>query len=348
MAGPLMRVALDTNPLYASRAGVARYVQGLRRGLHDLAPADLNLTELGWAVENFGFVQPARALKTAWRELVWSPMFAPGRMRKADLVHHTYGPLMSLVQGPRHVVTLHDLALLRHPERFRRWHRLAGRRRLHHLTQADRIICVSRFTADEAMNLLGLPAAKLEVVHLAPTPVAQEEVVPGLPEEFYLFVGSLEPGKNLAFLNALWREAGTALPPLVIVGARWSGVAGEGAPPPNWVYLGHQSDAALRGLYQRAKALLFPSLYEGFGLPPLEAMAAGCPVICAPRASLPEVVGDAACVVELETGRWRQAMDAVGREAESWRQRGRKRAAGFSWEKCARETMAVYRAVLGE
>jgi len=326
---------------------VARYVRGLRQSLRELTPADLELRELGWAVENFGFAQPARALKTAWRELVWSPLVAPRQMRAADLVHHTYGPLMPLVQGPRHVITLHDLALLRHPERFRRWHRLAGRRSLRCLTQADRIICVSRFTADEAINLLGLPAARLEVIHLAPTLAAREEAVPGLSEEFYLFVGSLEPGKNLAFLNALWREAGPALPPLVIVGARWTGVAGESAPPPNWIYLGHQSDAALLGLYRRARALLFPSLYEGFGLPPLEAMAAGCPVICAPRASLPEVVGDAASMVELDTQRWRQAMEAVARDAEAWRQRGRQRAREFSWERCARETVAIYRTVLG-
>jgi glycosyltransferase involved in cell wall biosynthesis len=342
-----MRVALDTNPLYASRAGVARYVRSLRDGLRDLAPADLELRELGWTTENFGFDQPARALKTAWRELAWSRLVAPGRMREVDLVHHTHGPLMPLVHGPRHVVTLHDLALLRNPERFRRWHRLAGQQRLRRLPQANRIICVSRFTADEAMNLLGLPAAKLEVIHLAPTFAAQEETVPGLPGEFYLFVGSLEPGKNLTFLNALWREAGPVLPPLVVVGARWSGVKDEGAPPSNWIYLGHQSDGALAGLYRRARALLFPSLYEGFGLPPLEAMAAGCPVICAPKASLPEVVGDAASVVELDSRRWRQALEAVGREAENWRERGRKRAAEFSWTKCARETAAVYRAVLG-
>jgi len=347
MPGYSMRVALDTNPLYTSRAGVARYVRGLRQGLHSLAPTDLQLRELGWAVENFGFVQPARALKTAWRELVWSPLVAPGPMRTVDLVHHTYGPLMPFVKGPRHVMTLCDLALLRHPERYRPWHLRAGLRRLQRVKEADRVICISRFTADEAMALLGLPAAGIEVVHLAPALASQEEALPGLPGEFYLFVGSLEPGKNLAFLNALWREAGPALPPLLIVGARWTGVAGEGAPPPNWIYLGHQSDSVLLGLYRRAKALLFPSLYEGFGLPPLEAMAAGCPVICSPRASLPEVVGEAACMVELETRRWRQALEAVGRELETWRQRGRQRAAGFSWEKCARETVAVYRTVLG-
>ena len=343
-----MRVALDTNPLYVSRAGVARYVQGLRQGLRDMAPADLQLQELGWAVDNFGSAQPARALTTAWRELVWAPVVSPGLMRQADLVHHTFGPLMPLVQGPRHVMTLCDVALLRHPERFRRWHLRAGLRNLQRCKHADRIICISRFTADEAMAVLGLPARKLEVVHLGVTLATKEESLLHLPPEFYLFVGSLEPGKNLAFLNALWREHGENLPPLVIVGARWLGVPGEGAPPANWIYLGYQSDEALLGLYRQAKALLFPSLYEGFGLPLVEAMAAGCPVICAPLTSLPEVAGGAACLVDLNIGRWRQAMHEVGREADSWRQRGFARAREFSWEKCARETMAIYRSVLGE
>ncbi len=347
MSGPLMRVALDTNPLYTSRAGVARYVAGLRDGLKKNGAADLDVREVGWAVENFGFGQPVRAVKTAWRELVWSPLVAPARLRAADLVHHTFGPLLPFVAGPKHLVTLCDLALLRHPERYRTWHLRSGLRRLHRVKAADRVICISRFTADEAMQLLEIRADRLEVVHLAPTLAAQEESVPGLPDEFYLFVGSLEPGKNLAFLKALWGEAGDALPPLVIVGARWAGVPGEGAPPANWIYLGHQSDAALLGLYRRAQALLFPSLYEGFGLPLLEAMAAGCPVICAPRASLPEVAGDAVCLVELETSRWREAMTAVGREAADWRERGRLRARSFSWEKCARETAAIYRAVAG-
>ena len=342
-----MRVALDTNPLYISQAGVARYVEGLRQGLRAVAPVDLQVEELAWTVDNFGYAQPMRAIKTAWRELIWAPLISPGRMRRVDLVNHLAGPLMPLIKGPRHVVTLCDVALLRHPERFRRWQRWSGARRLRHVRAADRVVCISRFTADEAMAVLGLPARQLEVVYPGVTLAVREDPLPVLPAEFYLFVGSLEPGKNLAFLNALWREHGARLPPLVVVGARWSGVPGEGAPPAGWIYLGYQSDGALLALYRRARALLFPSIYEGFGLPLVEAMAAGCPVICSPRASLPEVAGGAACLAELDASHWLRVMQDVGREAASWRQRGQVRAREFSWVKCATETVRIYRSVLG-
>ncbi len=348
MPDPIIRLALDTNPLYVTRAGVARYVRGLRAGFSTL-PDGPRLTEIRWPVENFDYVQPARALKTAWRELWWAPCIAPGLLRRADveLVHHTSGPLLPFIRGLRHVVTVHDLALLRHPARFRPWQRSSGLRRLRRTMWADRVICVSRFTADEAMSLLGLPAAKIEVVHHGVTLAAKEILPAGLPPEFYLFVGSLEPGKNLSFLKSLWQEPGRSLPPLVVVGARWLGVADEGAAPASWIYLDHQPDEMLLALYRRAKALLFPSLYEGFGLPLVEAMAAGCPVICSPLASLPEVAGGAAYLADLDANHWLQAMQEIERDAESWRQRGLVRARGFTWEKCARETIQIYRLVLG-
>lgn len=346
-----MRVAFDTNALYTTRAGVARYVRGLRQGLAALAADDLQIMPWAWPVENFGYAQPQRLLKTAWREGVWARTTGRAQLRSVDLLHSTHLPLVARPPVPQ-VVTLHDLAVLRHPERFRAWQRRGAVRRLRHLAGAGQIIAVSQFTADESIALLGLSARRITVVQHGVTLAETEEVPTGLPSEFFLFVGSLEPGKNLALLRQVWLAAaaeGKTLPPLLIVGARWEGVAREGAPPVDWRFLGHQSDEVLLALYRRARALLFPSAYEGFGLPVLEAMAAGCPVICGRVASLPEVGGDAVCYTELTEPNFLTAARRMLND-EAWRlglmAAGRARAAGFNWETCARATSAVYRQTL--
>ena len=249
---------------------------------------------------------------------------------------------------------MHDLAFLRHPERFRRWQRASGGRLLNKLHKADRVICISRFTADEAVALLDLPASKIEVVHNGFDALPETSEVPAfeVPPEFFLFVGSLEPGKNLSLLRVSYLMAeseGKPLPPLMIVGARWEGVARESAAPKNWHYLGRQSDGVLVHLYRRALALAFPSKYEGFGLPVLEAMAAGCPVVCSPVASLPEVAGDAAAFPDLTPADYLRVLRRVAGEP-SYRDdliaRGAERVTAFSWRKCAAETADVYGSVL--
>ena len=348
-----MKIAIETTALFTSRAGVARYVRGLLAGMKAAAPPVHRIVELGWQVENFEYTQPGRALKTLAREWGWAKFIAPRRARGTTVVHHTALPIVPFFPGPRHVVTLHDLALLRHPDRFRTWQRRAGVRRLRKVAQADRVICVSQFTADEAMALLGLSAANITVVHEGgwlpdAVGVASENESVEMPAEFFLFVGSLEPGKNLALLRQVYAEAattGSPLPPLLIAGARWPGVAHEGPPPREWRFLGHVSDAQLRSLYRKARALVFPSRYEGFGLPLVEAMALGCPVICAPVASLREIGGDAVCYSELTTSEFGAAMRRVMSDAAfdaQLRAAGVARALHFSWEKCARETLDVY------
>jgi glycosyltransferase involved in cell wall biosynthesis len=354
-----MRVALETNAVYVTRAGVARYVRGLLQGLRQAAPPDIEISPLAWEVENLDYRQPGRALKTFYREMVWARFRGPRHLRAihADLLHSPNPPIIRPLDGMKEVVTLHDLATMRHPERFRRWQGYSGRGRLGQLNRADRIICISRFTADEAMSLLNLPAAKIVVVYngcdFQPNvqpPEAKPECA--VPSEFFLFVGSLEPGKNLALLKdvyALAESRGVALPPLFIVGARWEGVGNEGAPPKEWNYLGYQSDAVLVHLYRRALALLFPTKYEGFGFPLVEARALGCPVICSAVASLPEVGGDAACFVPMTPEDYLKAMQRVGADTV-WRQeliaKGRVRSAGFSWPRCASQVLEVYQSVL--
>jgi alpha-1,3-rhamnosyl/mannosyltransferase len=299
-------------------------------------------------------------LKTAYRELVWAPFLAPRQLRREriELFHSPGSALVTPPDGVRYVATLHDLATARHPERYRLWQRSIVWRRYSRIQRADRVICVSRFTADEAMRLLSIRAAKIEVVPNGCDFVPGADQVPeakpdfDLPAEFFLFVGSLEPGKNLALLKQTYELAdskGIVLPPLLIVGARWAGVGNEGLLPSGWRYLGRQSDEVLVYLYRRAVALLFPSKYEGFGLPVVEAMALGCPVICSRVASLPEVAGEAALFAGLEASDYLRAMremlDPV--RCKEFRTLGLAQAGRFTWETCARSTLEVYDTVLG-
>jgi len=352
----MIRVALDTNALYMTRAGTARYIKGLKKGLSTLAHPELEFFNLAWPVENLTYRQPQRSLKTFYRDLIWAPLVAPSMLRRerVDILHSAAGFFISPPNDVRNVVTLHDLAVIRHPERYRRWGAFSGARRTRKTTQADAIICVSQFTADEAMKLLGLPASKLHVIHHGIDKPGQSNISDlsrlgvELPPTFFLFVGSLEPGKNLALLRAVYGLAAAreqALPPLVVVGARWEGVPREGPAPSNWLFLGQQPDGVLFYLYRKALALIFPSKYEGFGLPVVEAQICGCPVICSPIASLQEVGGKGALYVDLTPEHYLQAMQRVLTN-DSLRSEliaaGRENSSRFSWEKCAAETVAVY------
>lgn len=353
-----MRVVIDTNGLYTGQAGTARHIRGFLRGL-DAVSAPIDYSLLAWEKENLGYRQPARSLKTLYRELIWSRTVAPRelRRRKPDVYHVTGSFFMTVPRGMKQVATLYDMGVVRHPERFRRWHRLAEPKRLARLAEADRILSISRFSADEAIALLDLPPKKLEVVycgcdfHPSDQPIPEEKPAFEVPPEFFLFVGSLEPGKNLALLRETYELAarsGKSLPPLLVVGVRWAGVGEEGKPPAGWEYLGRQSDGVLAFLYQRAVALLFPSKYEGFGLPVVEAMSQGSAVICSRVASIPEVGGEAACYVELTPTGYLNAMLRVLRDS-AWRDelvcKGREQALKFSWSKCARETVEIYQDV---
>jgi alpha-1,3-rhamnosyl/mannosyltransferase len=357
----MIRIGIDTNALYAvTQAGTARYIRGLFNGLDRIAAPDVEVLPIAWEVENFQYRQPQRALKTFYRELIWAKFHAPRVLKKnsIQLLHAPAGPLIRPPHGIKEVVTLLDLAILRHPERFRLWHRTSSRFRLQNLRRADQIICISRFTADEAMTLLNLPTAKLAVIHCGcdfhPDEPPPPEAKPGfdVPADFFLFVGSLEPGKNLALLKEVYALAAAekrALPALLIVGARWEGVGNEGAPPKGWHYLGRQSDDILVYLYRRALALVFPSKYEGFGLPVAEAMSLGCPVICSPVASLPEVGGDAAMFTDMTPAAYLQTMLRLSRDSGlrvEMIEKGRAQATRFSWKKCAGEVLDAYRAAL--
>lgn len=352
-----MILALDTNPLFTSSAGVARYVGCLRNAFSSGMVFPGTVGDVAWKTSNLAYRQPARAFRTFYREMIWAPHVAPGLLRALDpdILHVT--SFLRIPWDGVKVVTVYDFAAMDCLNRYRPWHRHAVLRFLRTLASFDRVICISKFTADEAMKRVGLPHKKIDVVYCGSDSLPESDgclVNLNVPDEFLLFVGSLEPGKNLSMLCATWSLAkarGLHLPPLVIVGSRWDGVAREGEAPPDWLYLGHQPDGVVAGLYKKARALVFPSRYEGFGLPIVEAMRAGCPVVCSAVTAIPEAGGDAAVYAEMTPESYLNALTRVLSDdsfrSESVR-RGVEHASRFSWKKCAEETYAVYRKALAD
>jgi alpha-1,3-rhamnosyl/mannosyltransferase len=350
----MTKIAIDTNPIYTTRAGISRYVRGLLKGLRKVATG-FDITPIAWEVENYEYVQPQRAFRTLYRELYWARHIAPKilTLQNIALLHSTAGPLITAPKGIKEVVTLHDLAIFHNPQRFRLWHRWSFKNRIARIHSATKIICISRFTAEDAHKLLGLSYDKMIVIYNGFDRLeSQRKPDFEIPSEYFLFVGSLEPGKNLQLLKEVYslaKSSGINLPPLLITGARWQGVKNEGAPPADWFYLGFQPDEVLGYLYAKAIALIFPSKFEGFGLPILEAMSLGCPVVCSPVASIPEIAADAALYADLNVNEYLTAMKKIAtdnRLRSELIEKSIARARLFSWEQCATHVLEVYKSVL--
>lgn len=272
------------------------------------------------------------------------------------------------------VVTVHDLSFLRFPDAFRRFNRLyLGAVTRVSTRKAARVITVSESTRQDVIRWCGVPGERVVVVpngvteEFCPAPpaqVAEFRARRELPERFILFLGTLEPRKNLKRLldaYAIWlRSHGTPpvdAPLLVIAGAKgWFyetifAQVNDLALNDRVLFPGYVPADELPWWYRAAELFVYPSLFEGFGLPVLEAIACGTPTITSNTSSLPEVAGDAALQVDpIDSEALAAAMARVLAEpalAEQMRAAGLRQAARFSWTRTAAETTAIYRTVLG-
>ncbi len=373
--GPSLHIALNAHlfsgdPSYRS-AGVHQYIYRLL----------LHLPHAGCQVTAFvgPEARPPRAvnaIQTRWPtyrpavRVLWEQLVLPILLRHtgADLVH---GPVyvVPLATSLPSVVTVHDLSFLRFPHFFRPANRLYlslfTRLSVH---RARRVLAVSSHTAKETEQLLNIPRWKIRVVYhgvdpifrpLRPEEVAAFRARRGLPERLILYVGTLEPRKNLVRLvQAFARLSDAEGPFLALAGARgWYDEEifatverlnlGDRV-----LFPGYIPNEELPLWYNAARVFAYPSLYEGFGMPVLEALACGTPVLTSTTSSLPEAAGEGALLVDptdvgaIADGLHRLLTDEALREV--LRERGLVHAARFSWARTAEETVALYRQALSE
>ncbi len=272
----------------------------------------------------------------------------------------------SPIMKRRRIVTLHDASVFAVPysysfaflTAYRSLFRLAGK-------SALRIITPSQYSREQLIDWCGIPSSIIRVIGLGVDHIHRQQADPAYAEQllpdqpFILAVGSLNPHKNLQMLERAVREglshatiiAGSVDPRVYADASLVARNAASPGPDSSLVrYAGRVDDRELRTLYKHAACFVFPSLYEGFGLPPLEAMACGCPVIVSHAAALPEICGDAALYCNPTdaadiAAKIRQVIDEPAL-AERLRRQGIAHAASFTWERCARETFAVIQEVL--
>jgi glycosyltransferase involved in cell wall biosynthesis len=373
-----MAIVFDLSAAAHERAGLGRYAAHLAQALLELG---LPLTAFVNHLGESRLGPPLSDLPTLtaglprqrWRLRAAVSYFGGPPLDRAlpgaGLFHATEHLLPWLARA-RSVFTLHDTAYLHFPQHHLPRNRLYLRLMMpRFLARADAVIAVSEATRRDAERFYGLRGDKLRVipegVEAGFRPLADAALLADvkaryrLPPRFVLYVGTIEPRKNLVTLLEAYAalraaEAHQALG-LVIAGGRGWLVEGfdqrlrQLGLEQAVTLTGYVPDSDLPALINCAAAFAFPSVFEGFGLPPLEAMACGVPVVCSQASSLPEVVGDAGLLLPpLDARAWREALDRVLLDpalAADLRQRGLARAAQFTWTAAARATLAVYQQV---
>lgn len=369
-----MRLGIDARLVYYHQAGISRYCLQLMRALAEIDKEDQfyvfqSRRDRRKLVDQSNF--QARPLWTPSHHALEQWLLSLElRFTPLDVLHSP-DFIPPFRRHCRSIITIHDLVFLLYPQFLTK----GSARYYGQIDQAvrrtDHIIAVSESTRRDIVRLLGVPEQMITVIHEAPRRFFHRlpdiDLKPrlnkrfGLERDFILFVGTVEPRKNIPTLLSAFQQLLDHYHPdvdLALAGA------------PGWLtdevyslvnrlklsdrvhFLGRVSDEELVWLYNATQMLVFPSFYEGFGLPPLEAMACGAPVVASNTSSLPEVVGDAGLLIdptnpnELTVAMWRLLSDSTLRQEMV--AKGFRRAACFSWERAARETLELYRRVAGQ
>lgn len=365
---------LDARTATPHFPGIGRYVRSLAQAMAPELRRGERLTLLTGAGRPFQVRGTEAVGVTASPFSLAQQWSIPVQLRRLDAaLYHSPYYLMPYRPGTRAVLTVYDLIPLRFPEHssvrarllFRGLTRLA-------LSTARHVIAITETARRDFIAEFALPPERITAIPLAPSPLFEPQPAAviaavrekyALPPRFVLYAGSNKPHKNLVGLVSAWTEpaslAEAADAGLVIAGP-WDERYGEarrladaaGGASIRW--LGRVPDADLAALYAAATVFVFPSLFEGFGLPVIEAMACGTPVICSNATALPEVAGDAAVLFDPAApdagATLRGALERVLGDAQlrqQLRERGLQRAARFSWTETARQTLHLYRTIAG-
>lgn len=367
LAFPAVHLLIDYRPALTQRSGVGEYTHELAAALARTAPPDdrLRLFTSSWkdrpaadlaawpGVEVVDRRVPVRLLDWAWHRHEWPPVeWLAG---PADVVVSMH-PLLMPARRAHQVITIHDLDFLAHPERttaeIRRDYSSLVR---DHARRAALVVVNSADTARAVQTQLSVsPDRIVECRPGLPGWIGQPAPRPVPGAGYVLFVGTLEPRKNIGTLLDAWAllvKRAPGLPKLRLVGAArpeaGSWLARLQVPPllGTVEYAGYVPDAERRATYEGARLLVLPSWHEGFGLPALEAMALGVPVVASNRGALPEVVGDAGALVSPDDARGlAAAIESVlgdPARAAAMAERGLARAAGFTWDRAALDLRAA-------
>lgn len=371
-----MHIGLNAHLLSATAgyraAGIHGYIYNTLRHLPETAPEDWRFTAMVDALNPVQF-DGMTMRRSSWNtespthRILWEQAVQPFQLGDFDL-YHGMGFVSPLLSVKPSVITVYDLSFLHYPQM------LSTARRLYlrlftalSCLRAHRVIAISQSTAHDVAASLNIPAEKIDVAvggyntdrfkPLPPEQIAAFKQQQGLPERFWLFIGTLEPRKNLPTLL----KGYAALPPserlpLVIGGAKgWMYddifTTVEQHQLNNWIrFTGFVPPESLPLWYNSAEVFIYPSVFEGFGLPVLEAMACGTPVIISDATSLPEVAGDAGLWVSPhDVNAWTEALHRASHDADwrSWAQkRGLERARLYDWRFTAQKTVESYRKAL--